>query len=287
MNDIAQERTAGFTLTELVIVIVIVGLLAFMLLPSLTKAKAKSGRIPCVSNQKRIGVAFRIFANDNNDQYPLQSTNQSYVVAGRPDPVDFTRIILSTNKPYIVESGATGGQVNSASAAAWQVAQALWTELETPKILLCPQDRERATPGRLLVTDFNSLAGNTDVMSTASLGHVSNQNRAISYSFGVAADESRALGVLTVDRNLNNVGEAGATNARNVALTNTRAVMNDKPDPTQAVFVTGTPIHGTQGNLAYADGSVQQATATVLYTSFYNAAKSYGTITNQNEILFP
>ena len=287
MNDIAQKRTAGFTLTELVIVIVIVGLLALMLLPSLNKAKAKSGRIPCVNNQKQIGTAFRVFAGDNNGQYPLQSTNQSYVVAGRHDPMDFTRIILSTNNPYIVEGGATGGQVNSASAAAWQVAQALWTELETPKILLCPQDRERATPGRLRVTDFNGLAGNTDVMSTASLGHVSNQNRVISYAFGVAADESRPLGVLSVERNLNNVGEAGATNARNVALSNTRAVMNDKLGPTQVVFVTGTPIHGTQGNLAYADGSVEQATASLLRASFSNAATSYGTITNQNEILFP
>ncbi|GDY23047.1 hypothetical protein LBMAG56_43940 [Verrucomicrobiota bacterium] len=287
MKQPTQKNSAGLTLTELVIVIAVVGLLVAMLLPALNKQKAVSGRIPCVNNQKRIGVAFRVFAEDNNAQYPLQITNLSYVVAGRIDPADFTGRILSTNQPYIVEGVAIGGQVNSASAAAWQVAQALWNELETPKMLLCPQDRERATPAKLRVTDFNGLAGETNAMSTPSLGHVSNQNRAISYAFGVAADESRPLGVLTVDRNLNNVGMAGATIAWNVALSNTRAVMNDKPGPTQVVFVTRTPIHGTNGNLAYADSSVQQATATVLQTAFHNAATSYGTITNQNEILFP
>ena len=209
MNHLSHRNAKGFTRTELGIVVVIIGLLASMLLPSLNKAKAKSGRIPCVNNQKRIGMAFRIFAEGNNDRFPLQATNNSYVVNGRPDPLDFSGIILSTNKPYIVENGARAGQVNSGSAAAWQIAQALWNELETPKILLCPQDRERATPGRLRVTDFNGLAGETKVMSTASLGHVSNQNKAISYAFGIAADESRPIGVLTVDRNVNNVGMTG------------------------------------------------------------------------------
>lgn len=54
-------------------------------------------------------------------------------------------------------------------------------------------------------------------MTTASLGHPDNQDNALSYAFGVAADASRPIGVMIVDRNVNNVGLAGAIIATNVA----------------------------------------------------------------------
>ena len=37
-----------------------------MLLPALSKAKAKAARAKCVSNLKQTGVAFAVFANDHN-----------------------------------------------------------------------------------------------------------------------------------------------------------------------------------------------------------------------------
>ncbi len=41
-----------------------------MMLPALGKAKAKAQRIKAVSNLKQIGLAARIFANDNGDRFP-------------------------------------------------------------------------------------------------------------------------------------------------------------------------------------------------------------------------
>jgi prepilin-type N-terminal cleavage/methylation domain-containing protein len=57
----------GFTLIELLVVIAIIGILAAMLLPTLSRAKERSKRIACVSNLKQIGVATLTYAADSQD----------------------------------------------------------------------------------------------------------------------------------------------------------------------------------------------------------------------------
>jgi prepilin-type N-terminal cleavage/methylation domain-containing protein len=66
----SRTATVGFTLIELLVVIAIIAILAGLLLPALARAKAQALKTKCFSNQKQIGVAYKLYADDHVGSYP-------------------------------------------------------------------------------------------------------------------------------------------------------------------------------------------------------------------------
>ena len=126
----SNRRPQGMTLLEALVVLGILTVLASMLLPSLARAKCKCGTGSCVNNLKQIGTAFRIWAEDNGNVYPMEvSTNDG------------------GSREYV-----SGPEV-------FRHFQAMANELgQSPMVVLCPADKERVAATNFINFDNSNLS---------------------------------------------------------------------------------------------------------------------------------
>jgi prepilin-type N-terminal cleavage/methylation domain-containing protein/prepilin-type processing-associated H-X9-DG protein len=99
-----KNRRAGFTLIELLVVIAIIAILAAMLMPALSKAKMKAVAAACMSNHKQLGLAWIMYAGDNNEYLAMnmdvRNNTQTPPTLYNGAPAWITGVIDWSTQPY-------------------------------------------------------------------------------------------------------------------------------------------------------------------------------------------
>jgi len=76
--DTTQVTRAGFSLTEIMVVMILTGLIVGLLLPNLHGyGDRESRRASCCNNQRQIVLGMAVYANDNDQKWPVFTANHA------------------------------------------------------------------------------------------------------------------------------------------------------------------------------------------------------------------
>ncbi|MCM8758422.1 MAG: DUF1559 domain-containing protein [Candidatus Omnitrophica bacterium] len=146
-----KKNFNGFTLIELLVVIAIIAILAAMLMPALSQARERARQAACMNNLKQIGLAMRMYVEDNNGWFPVY---------------------------YCTGSSATEMVPFRLLVEFWGTQKPAYTN---PKIFSCPSDRTRIGTQSGQSRNLTWLKGN--YLSYVWAKHMTGEWRGVSPSF--------------------------------------------------------------------------------------------------------
>jgi len=141
----AGPPARAFTLIELLVVIAILGILAALLLPTLSKAKSQAVQTVDVNNLKEIVTAVQLYATDNHDLLPAPNWLRQDI-SGYPGWLYTLDLSASGSTPFRIEKGL------------------LWPTLKDRRIYMCPMDNTNSALFRERDQQLSSYAINGAVI---------------------------------------------------------------------------------------------------------------------------
>jgi len=85
-SEFSIRSPGAFTLMELLVVIALIAVLASLLFPAMAKARERARSVQCIGNLRQWGIAYRMYADDNNDYLPRRGQGvQTLALITRPD----------------------------------------------------------------------------------------------------------------------------------------------------------------------------------------------------------
>ena len=201
-----HQNNSGFSFVDLLVIVAVSLVVGFVILRVLSQAHHSPRPITCTNNLKQVGLAFRVWAYDNDEKFPMQ---------------------VSVTNGGVMELANEG--------SAYAVFMLMSNELNTPKILFCPQESNRQrVRANVFAHSIPRQRGDAEVAFTPTNN--------VSYFVGLDANSGKPQEILGGDDHLQVVGKT--------------------PMPGLFLLPTNAPVmwrderHRKQGNILFANGSV-------------------------------
>jgi prepilin-type N-terminal cleavage/methylation domain-containing protein/prepilin-type processing-associated H-X9-DG protein len=113
ISGICSRSSNAFTLTELLVVLATLGILAVLVLPGLAGPQPGSQAFRCLNNMRQLALTSTLYAGDNNERLAINSdphTSGTYYPPGTSNPswvtgtVDWSAGSYNTNTAYLINN---------------------------------------------------------------------------------------------------------------------------------------------------------------------------------------